>query len=89
MTTSKMGIGVGSNRVDVAIGVGEEGVAGSVAARENCVAISVGEGSAVDKLRGTHAVQRTRIEKERRDFIIYTYASVFEWIIQRGDVGCT
>jgi hypothetical protein len=69
MTTSKMGIGVGSNRVGVAMGVAEELAAGLAGPRDVCVVMSVGEGSITGKACGTHVVQKTRIERERRDFI--------------------
>jgi hypothetical protein len=64
-----MGNGVGSNRVGVALGVGEELAAGLAGARDVCVVMSVGEGSTTGKACGTHAVQRTRIERETNDFV--------------------
>jgi len=55
MTTSKIGVGEGSNRVGVVVGDGIEVKAGLV------VAMSVGEGPTVEKPFGTHAAQRTRM----------------------------
>jgi hypothetical protein len=59
-----MGVGDGSNTVGV-----KEGEAGLVVTSDGCVAMSVGEGSIVSKTCGEHALQSTRTERKRRDFI--------------------
>jgi hypothetical protein len=78
MPTSKIGIGVGSNVVGVAMGVGEELAAGLAGARDVCVVMSVGEFSRVGKPCGAHAVQRIRMKRKIGDFIFVLLQSMFE-----------
>jgi len=68
ITTSKIGVGEGSNRVGVVEGTENEGEADSVAVRDRCVVMSVGESPKAGTPRGTQAVQRTRMERKINDF---------------------
>ena len=66
---SKIGVGDGSNRTGI-VDVGKDVVVGGIVAIENCVAIGVGDDSATGKPGGTHAVQRIRMKKKAKDFIL-------------------
>jgi hypothetical protein len=77
MTTSKMGVGNGSNGVGVVVEGRKELGVGSVVTRDGCVAISVGEDPTVEEACGAHAVKRTRMEAKTSDFIFVLTRSVF------------